>query len=101
MARELKPHGTRAAYERHRRDGTPYCDACRVANARAAAARRASAAAGGIAPEQFAHGVSGYFNYACRCEVCSAAGSAKNKADRAAAKAKKAALQKEASPWPS
>lgn len=33
-------HGTEAAYQRHRRAGTPPCDACKQAQARAAEGRR-------------------------------------------------------------
>ena len=29
--RTLQPCGTRAAYDRHTKDGTPYCDPCRQA----------------------------------------------------------------------
>lgn len=32
MARELKPHGTPAAYQRHLKRGEKPCDACRQAN---------------------------------------------------------------------
>lgn len=81
MPRELKPCGTRAAYERHRRNGTPICVACRAANANAAAGRRADAV-NGVLPGEFAHGESGYVNYMCRCSVCRAAGSKRNRAYR-------------------
>lgn len=33
MSRELKPCGTHAAYQRHRRSGEPPCSACLAANA--------------------------------------------------------------------
>jgi len=73
----LMPHGTRAAYERHRRAGEKPCEACRIANCRATelAARERSQRP----PEEVPHGLSGYLNWGCRCKVCCAAGSARNR----------------------
>lgn len=76
MSQELMPCGTRAAYERHRVRGEPIDEACRMAN------REVHAALRGTVPPR--HGLSGYMNYGCLCEVCSAAGARRNRAWREA-----------------
>lgn len=87
MARELKPCGTRAAYERHRRRGEPIDDACHEANEKESATRRAA----GFMPPGATHGLSGYINYGCKCEVCVAAGSQRNRAYRESVRLRRAA----------
>ncbi len=79
--RQLRPCGTRAAYERHRKKGEPIGAACREANRIAQEARRALVAAvpGDV---RVSHGLNGYDNYRCRCAVCRGAKSRRNTADR-------------------
>lgn len=65
MSREPRPCGTSAAYVRHLRRGQQPCDACREANRLDKKGLRANGA-----PGAGGHGLSGYVNYGCRCEVC-------------------------------
>lgn len=75
----LKPCGTRAAYTRHVKAGEVPCEACRIANnveSEAARLRRAERT------DEIPHGVNGYDNWNCRCEVCSGAKSKANRKQR-------------------
>lgn len=79
--RPLEPCGTRAAYERHRRAGEPACEACLRANTVAVRDGRIerSTRPGAEIP----HGLNGYVNWLCRCEICQAAKSEHNRHNRA------------------
>ena len=76
MPFELKPCGTDAAYRRHRRHGEKPCDTCREAHN----ARKRKTDRGPRLPAP--HGTASKYNTGCRCEPCSAAQRARNRAWR-------------------
>src|SRR5262245_8591031 len=77
----VKPCGTRAAYYRHLRAGEKPCDPCRKANTDKAREDKKVLRA---RKDDIPHGtISGYFNWACRCDKCLKAGARKNARDAA------------------
>lgn len=77
----MKTHGTDTAW----REGCR-CEPCGKAHTRAYNAKWFQRAQTRTPPT---HGLNGYKNYGCRCEVCGEAGSAYNRANYLARKARR------------